>query len=294
MKKLWFRRKTYGYGWTPVSWEGWAALAVYIALNVFAFLAVDAREHSASDTLINFAPRFLLLTLIFYIVAFCTGEKPRWQWGPPSPRPFSAGQGKEKVSLENALREGGVAVIPTDTTYGIVGSALNKETVERVYAIRKRDLDKPFIILIAERDDIKKFGCLPTEAQNKILDRVWPAHINTSAGKPSFAEAMADKPRPTTVILQSSDPRFSYLHRGKNTIAFRLPAKGELRDLIRAVGPLVAPSANPQGMLPAVNVAEARAYFGNQIDFYQDGGAVIASPSKIIDITSGVERVLRQ
>ena len=42
---------------------------------------VDAHSHSGSDTLINFAPRFLLLTLGLYLICYFTGEKPKWQWG---------------------------------------------------------------------------------------------------------------------------------------------------------------------------------------------------------------------
>ena len=49
--------------------------------------------------------------------------------------------------LIETLKDGGIAVIPTDTIYGIVGSALNPQTVEKIYELRKRAKDKPFIIL---------------------------------------------------------------------------------------------------------------------------------------------------
>lgn len=163
--------------------------------------------------------------------------------------------------------------MPTDTTYGIVGSAFNERAVHEIYRLRKRDLDKPLIVLIADRGDLKKFGAVPTEAQEKILVQVWPG--------------------PTSVILPCADEKFAYLHRGKNSLAFRVPANAELRMLLRRVGPLVAPSANPQGLPIAKNISEARAYFGHHIDLYQDGGNVSASPSKLIDITEGVEKILR-
>ena len=79
--KRWFRRKSYGWGWTPVSWQGWLALVLYIAVNVLIFRLVDLHSHSNSDTLINFAPRFLLLTVGFYLICTFAGEKPKWQWG---------------------------------------------------------------------------------------------------------------------------------------------------------------------------------------------------------------------
>ena len=124
---------------------------------------------------------------------------------------------------------------------------------------------------------------MPTTEQEKILEKVWPAYT-----KPS-----ADMPGPTSVILPVPAEKFAYLHRGKNTLAFRVPKKESLRRLIREVGPLVAPSANPQGHPVARTISEARAYFGHHIDFYEDSGEVTASPSRLIDITGGIEKVLR-
>ncbi len=98
-KKLWFRRKTYGAtpptadartnflrefvlgGWTPATWEGWFVIVLYALILVSIFRSVDLGSHSGSDTLINFAPQFLLVTLGLCIVCAITGEKPKWQWG---------------------------------------------------------------------------------------------------------------------------------------------------------------------------------------------------------------------
>lgn len=282
MKKIWFKRKTYGWGWTFGTWESVVVMAIYIALNIYIFTVIDVDSHSGSDTLINFVPRFLLLTVALYFVCYIKGEKPRWQWACLPRRPRRR-QGNPKNGLVEVLKRGGIAVMPTDTTYGIVGSALNEKTVNEIYRLRKRDLGKPFIVLIADRMDLKKFGVKPTSAQNAILNRVWPASIKLAAGKP----------RAVSVILPCADEKFSYLHRGKNTLAFRLPEKESLRKLLRKVGPLVAPSANPQGHPVAKNISEARAYFGHHVDFYEDGGTIAASPSKLIDITDGTEKVIR-
>lgn len=272
MPRRWFKRKRYGWGWRPATWEGWLAVAAYAAAAVAAFLFADKGSYSASDTIIAFAPRLLVLTALFAALGYAAGEKPRWQWGGDSEA--RGGVSREKDSeLSEALKRGGIAVIATDTTYGIVGSALRPETVERIYRVRKRDSDKPFIILIADKRDVLAFGCKPTPAQARILDRVWPG--------------------PVTAILPCAGEAFAYLHRGRHTLAFRLPAKESVRQLIVDAGPLVAPSANPQGMLPAMNVAEARGYFGAAVDIYADGGDVAASPSKLIDITDGTEKVLR-
>ncbi len=80
-KKLWFKRKRYGWGWTPVSWEGWTVLFCYIVLLISDFRTIDAVQHSGSDTLINFAPRFIILTVILIAICYWRGEPPKWTWG---------------------------------------------------------------------------------------------------------------------------------------------------------------------------------------------------------------------
>ena len=67
--------------------------------------------------------------------------------------------------LVKILKTGGVGVIPTDTIYGLVGSALNKKTVERVYKLRHRNSKKPMIILIGEISDLKKLGIVSKEGE---------------------------------------------------------------------------------------------------------------------------------
>src|SRR5258708_4354978 len=106
------------------------------------------------------------------------------------------------------INEGGVGVIPTDTIYGIVGSALNPEAVEKIYRLRKRATDKPFIILISSIADLDKFGVKPSQKQKEFLEKNWP--------------------NPLSVILPVLDEKFKYLHRGKDSLAFRMPKDSEL------------------------------------------------------------------
>lgn len=47
------------------------------------------------------------------------------------------------------LKSDGIAVIPTDTLYGVVGSAMSKKAIEKIYKIKERDKSKPLIVLIS-------------------------------------------------------------------------------------------------------------------------------------------------
>ena len=108
------------------------------------------------------------------------------------------------------LKEGKIGVMPTDTIYGIVGSALNPETVEKIYTLRKRSKNKPFIILISSINDLKKFDIKLSKEQEVFLQKIWP--------------------NPVSVVLHN--------------LAFRMPKNKKLLALLREVGPLVAPSAD--------------------------------------------------
>ncbi len=73
-KKLWFKAKRYGWGWTPVTWQGWLVIAVYVIFLVGMFRSVDAQSHSNSDTLFAFAVRLLIVTFFLYLVCYLKGE----------------------------------------------------------------------------------------------------------------------------------------------------------------------------------------------------------------------------
>jgi hypothetical protein len=79
----WFKRKIWGWGWTPARWQGWVTLLVFVAILVWNAYRIDSMSHSASDTLINFIPQTVVLTLILIFICYKTGEKPKWQWGIP-------------------------------------------------------------------------------------------------------------------------------------------------------------------------------------------------------------------
>lgn len=180
-----------------------------------------------------------------------------------------------KSHIIKLLKKGKIGVMPTDTIYGIVGSALNPQTVEEIYTLRKRDKDKPFIILISSINDLKKFEVKLTKEQKDFLEKNWP--------------------NPLSVILVVNAKEFKYLHRGKNSLAFRMPKNRRLLDILKRVGPLVAPSANMAGEKPAEAVEEAKKYFEDRVSFYIDGGEVKSKPSTIIQLyEDGTRIIIRQ
>ena len=168
-----------------------------------------------------------------------------------------------RKEIVECLRRGGVGVLPTDTIYGLVGSALKPATVARIYALRKRKKNKPFIVLIASPADVRRFGVRPTARNWTVLRKLWPG--------------------PVSIVLPVTGTEFRYLH-GENGIAFRVPKPAWLRALLQQTGPLAAPSANIAGKPAAETVREAFEAFGGKVDFYLDRGRRTGAPSTLIEI----------
>lgn len=163
--------------------------------------------------------------------------------------------------LIEVLKSGGVAVMPTDTIYGLVGSAPNEAVVNRIYEIKNRDKNKPCIVLISDPQDVSKFSVGTTEEQKKIIEKF---------------------EGPTSFVLECLDKEFEYLHKGTQSLAFRIPNNQGLKDLLAQSGPLIAPSANPEGSQPARNIEEAKKYFGEKVDYYADGGEMEGKASRLV------------
>lgn len=168
--------------------------------------------------------------------------------------------------LVQTLLSGGTAIIRTDTLYGVVVSARNHESVERVYELKGRTDSKSPIVLIASPEQMFDTYAADTMTQ---LDRLWPG--------------------PRSIILPSLlAPK--WITRGNASVAYRIPDNADLRRLLTVVGPLIAPSANPEGMTPALTIQEAKHYFGDRVDIYVDGGTVTdTTPSQLLRLADNGE-----
>lgn len=181
---------------------------------------------------------------------------------------------KKIQKLGNKIKEGEIAVIPTDTIYGIIGSALIPKTVEKIYKLRKRNSSKPMIILIESETQILDLGIKLSPEQFKTLFSLWP--------------------NPLSIVVDIKSQKLSYLHRGMNSLAFRMPNNEFLLKLLRVSGPIVAPSANFEGEASALTQADAEKYFKDNVAFYIDGGELNSKPSTVAKLEGDKLKILRE
>lgn len=170
--------------------------------------------------------------------------------------------------ITRILQAGGIGVLRTDTLYGVVAAADDEAAVQRIYELKGRDDTKSPIVLI---DSLDQLFDTPDQVTMQYLASVWPGAVS--------------------VIIPSTQAP-DWITRGNASVAYRMPDNAGLRSLVAMTGPLIAPSANPQGKQPAMNIEEAERYFGSGVDFYVDGGEVEnAQPSKLMRINDSGEVV---
>jgi L-threonylcarbamoyladenylate synthase len=173
---------------------------------------------------------------------------------------------------DKILIPGAVGVIPTDTVYGVVARAEDQAAVKRLYELKHRE-NKPGTLIAANIEDLEKLGM--KHRYLKAVEQFWPGAVS--------------------VVIPAADPALTYLHQGKMSLAVRIPSDKKLQALLRQTGPLVTSSANDPGEPTATSVQQARDYFGDKVDFYEDGGDLSGrEPSTVIRIIDDAIEVLRE
>ena len=81
-ERFWFKRKRYGWGWTPATWEGWLILVIWVIVTFAPIILLDSKF--LTNTLVgikSFVAYEVAIVLALLLVCWKTGESPRWQWG---------------------------------------------------------------------------------------------------------------------------------------------------------------------------------------------------------------------
>lgn len=174
--------------------------------------------------------------------------------------------------LIKLINEGAIGLIPTDTVYGLVCKAGNKEAVKKLYGLKNRR-DKPGTIIAANIEQLVKLGI--KRPYVKAVEHFWPNALS--------------------IIVPSTSPATAYLRQKESSLAARIPKGKELQQLLAKTGPLLTTSANPSGEQPASTMEQAAVYFGADLDFYVNGGDLSKhEPSTIIRVIDDAIEVVRE
>lgn len=81
MKKLWFKAKHFGWGWYPVTWQGWLVIVGFLLLDFGNVYRLDLKQTSSPEVAREFLIETGILVAVLIWICFRTGEKPGWRWG---------------------------------------------------------------------------------------------------------------------------------------------------------------------------------------------------------------------
>jgi len=173
-----------------------------------------------------------------------------------------------------SLRKGDLAVIPTDTVYGLAADAFSPPAVTGLLAAKGRGRQMPPPVLVgtvraatALVEDLSAFG-------KDLIDEFWPGGL--------------------TLVMRANRNLIWDLGDTKGTVAVRMPLHELALELLKETGPLAVSSANRSGSPPATTAADAEAQLGDAVAVYLDGGPCSGDvPSTIVDLTGVVPKQLR-
>lgn len=175
------------------------------------------------------------------------------------------------TAAQQLQRPGTIGILPSDTIYGVMARASDMAAVKRLYELKKRE-HKPGTLIAATIDQLAALGI--KRRYLTAVERFWPGSVS---------------------VVIPCGPELEYLHQGVQSLAVRIPDDSALHALLLQTGPLLTSSANEPGEPVAHTIAEARAYFGDQVDFYIDGGNLAGRPpSTVIRIVDDAIEVLRE
>lgn len=159
--------------------------------------------------------------------------------------------------IQGLLKTGHIGVMPTDTIYGLHCLANSQSSIDKIYEIKERPKDMPYITLIDSVVSLKDFDIKPTPFQADIISRYWPGA--------------------NTLIFEDVNG---------STRSFRLPAYEFLIKILSSTGPLISTSVNKHGSSNATTIEEAYSNFKNVVDFFVDAGPLNNAPSRVYNLVN--------
>ncbi len=171
------------------------------------------------------------------------------------------------------IKKGGIIAYPTDTYYGIGCDIMNKKAIEKIYAIKQRDKNKPFSFICPDLKDISKYAKVSNFAYRN-MKRLLPGQY--------------------TFILSGSKLVPKIMLTKRRTAGIRVPDNNIALALVTQLGnPILSTSAtHPSGDI-FEDPSLLHDHFGKNIDAVIDGGPVAGKPSSVVSLIDDIPEIIR-
>lgn len=170
--------------------------------------------------------------------------------------------GKDIKKASEIIKKNGIVIYPTETVYGIGANIFSNIALEKVFAIKKRDKDKPVSVAVSDLKMMEDLVYIE-EKERYFIQKFLPG--------------------PVTVVLNKKDKVPDMLTSGSELVGIRFPAHETTIKLIQlARVPITSTSANFSGEAPPRRVGEIRV----DADYIIDGGECKGQPSTVVDLVN--------
>jgi len=175
-----------------------------------------------------------------------------------------------------AIRGGGVVVMPTSGLYGLGSDASDPQAVERIFAIKGREPGKPILVLIDTRDMLATVTRQVSPAAHALMDRFWPGKV--------------------TFVLWAAPGLPEGITGGSGKVGVRQVLHPVAAALVRALKrPLTGTSANLAGAGGCADVAHLAPVIIDGVDMVLDAGTLAGGAgSTVVDVTGKTPVLLRE
>lgn len=186
---------------------------------------------------------------------------------------------QDAETLERCMQVGGVAVVPTDTVYGLACDPAESDAFRRLWSLKGRDPNKPSAVLFSRVELAIAATPWLDEATSEALGRLLPGAI--------------------TVIVTNPEHRFPVACGSTpDRLGIRVPAWPEsARALMNLSWPILQSSANPSGGTDVASIDDLDATLRAEVDLVLDAGVLPGTASTVVDLSGyaadGSWRVLR-
>lgn len=172
-----------------------------------------------------------------------------------------------------AVKNGGLAVVPTDTSYAVICDAFNTAAITKLRMAKKQVSDLALPVAAASLETIRGVANFSVAA-NDLACAFWPGSL--------------------TILTVAQDSLSWNLGQPGTALAVRVPHHEVALAVLREIGPTVMTGAQLAGETAIQNVEQARAALGELVDVYLDGGQLSGQISTVIDASTDQIRLIRK
>lgn len=175
-----------------------------------------------------------------------------------------------------ALQDGELVVLPTETVYGLAASINDKDAISYIFQLKGRPDDNPLIVHLHDEKLAERVAANLDNRFYQLANRFWPG--------------------PLSIVVQKQPTVSDSITAGGNTVALRIPDHPVALGVMSALDLMLAmPSANPFMSLSPTRADLVSPEIANGVWGILDGGPCsVGIESTVLDLTSDQPTILRQ